>query len=1064
MTANNVKYRLGIDLGTNSLGWAAVKLNADGEPYDILDMGVRIFPDGRDAQGETSNAAGRRLAREQRRRRSRYVERRGELMTLLIEFDLMPEGDAERKASESMDPYELRKRSLDEPLEPFQLGRALFHLNQRRGFKSNRKAGSDETEESKMREDIAGLRTAIRDAGARTLGEYLAWRHSDGETVRARRGQNLYPDRTMYESEFDAIRNAQAAYHTLSGEHWDELRETIFFQRKLKAVDPGLCRFEAGEKRVAHALPVFQESRILQEVNNLRLRVGTRPERPLLDDERDRILKRLKSGGDLDLKKPLKGLRLPDGAEFNLARGVRVKVKGDESAAILAASAKRATKNRPARPELFGKKWFDFSLNERNEIVRFLLDTDDPELVRERAIADWGFDESQAEAISYIPMVSGYGNLSEKAIRKMLPHLKRGLVFSEAAEAAGYNHSDFRSSKAHDSLPYYGKVLERDVVGGDHKKDPERYGEPTHYGSIPNPTVHIGLNQLRHVVNQLIKVYGKPEEIIVELARELKMNREQKWEYEQRQRKGRDDNVRFTEILNSLEIEVTADALRKLRLWEEQGPPQARLCPYTGAQLSCGMVISAQTEVDHILPFRRTLDNSPANMVVCLATANRVKGDRSPFEAFGHSPPGYDYDAILVRAKNLPPNKRWRFQKDAMERFDEEDRFLDRQLNETRYLSRTARTYLEHLYAQGAGQKQRVYVVPGHMTALLRRGWGLEGLLRDTDDDEPTRKQRDDHRHHAVDAFVVANTTRGLLQRFARASAAFGGDLVERLASRVPKPWADFHRNQLKRHLDAVTVSYKPDHGTRGIAGKTSGKLHNETAYRLVDVESDGGLVTTIPVTRKHLLDITNRNQLSYVRDEPLRIALTNLWDRVQAEGGKPADFAEQAATEGVQIGGHRQLVRRVRVNGHRPEKLIPIKDERGRIYKGYKPDSNEFADVWQMRDGSWKIVAVPRFYANQPDFDIERFRPEHRGRPDPIAKRLMRLHIDDMGVLGVGSDKRIVRIRQITDGRVVLDGQRDAVGNSSRGIRANSLRDQGFRKIHVDEIGKVKDQVPFSP
>ncbi len=106
MTTNHVKYRLGIDLGTNSIGWAAVKLNADGEPYGVLDMGVRIFPSGRDEQSQTSNAAGRRLARGQRRRRTRYVERRGDLMALLIKFGLMPEDADERKALEEIDPYQ----------------------------------------------------------------------------------------------------------------------------------------------------------------------------------------------------------------------------------------------------------------------------------------------------------------------------------------------------------------------------------------------------------------------------------------------------------------------------------------------------------------------------------------------------------------------------------------------------------------------------------------------------------------------------------------------------------------------------------------------------------------------------------------------------------------------------------------------------------------------------------------------------------------------------------------------------------------------------------------------
>ena len=182
-------------------------------------------------------------------------------------------------------------------------------------------------------------------------------------------------------------------------------------------------------------------------------------------------------------------------------------------------------------------------------------------------------------------------------------------------------------------------------------------------------------------------------------------------------------NERYEEMLSSADEENTPEIRRKLRLWEEQGKPQALLCPYTGRQLSFGMVVSSQTEVDHILPFSRTLDDSPANKVVCLAGANKDKGDRSPYEAFGHNPPGYDYDAILSRAAALPDNKRWRFDPDAMQQFESEDRFLDRQLNETRYLSRTACKYLAHLYDEKTEGNRRVRAIPGH----IRRAWQQQG-------------------------------------------------------------------------------------------------------------------------------------------------------------------------------------------------------------------------------------------------------------------------------------------------------------------------------------------------
>jgi CRISPR-associated endonuclease Csn1 len=1080
-TAN---YRLGIDLGTNSLGWAAIKLGEEGNPCGILDMGVRIFSDGRNPKDGSSLAVQRRLPRGQRRRRDRYLQRRAELMDALVALGLMPSEDDERKALEELDPYALRARALDHPLTPFELGRALFHLDQRRGFKSNRKSdGDDENEAKKTRAEIDELRRRIAESGARTLGEFLVRRQKKGKAVRARPGVGLYPDRALYEDEFDAIRENQEPHHTLRLDQWDSLKEVIFFQRPLKPVDPGWCLLEAGERRAARALPIAQEFRMLQEVNNLKLRVDTDPERSLNDEERGRALARLRSGKNIDLEKPTKDLRLPSGAVFNLSRGGRKTIKGDETTARLLRKKEKGKQEQ----SLFGDRWFAYSPEERNEIARFLINTDDPDIVRRKAIGDWGLDDAQADAVASVSLTSGYANLSEKAMRKVLPFLEEGRNFADAVVYAKYpHHSDFRNAEAHEQLPYYGVVLERDAVGADPNKDPEIDGEPARYGRIANPTVHIGLNQLRRVVNKLIEIYGKPEDIVVELARDLKQNREQRQHDQRRNKENRERNERFAADLKSAGYENTPYTRMKLRLWEEQGKAQALVCPYTGCTLSWEMVVTNQTEVDHILPFSQTLDDTMANKVVCIAAANREKGNRSPFEAFGHSPSGYDYDAILAYTTGFPDNKQWRFKPNAMERYENEEEFLGRQLNETRYLSRTARTYLAYLYDEKTEGRQRVRAIPGFMTARLRRGWGLEGILRVDASGEiiEEKKQRDDHRHHAIDAFVVANTTQGLLQRFSRAAAS-SHDKEERLdaiANDVP-PWDGFNWRELKAALDRVVVSHKPDHGSRGQQGKTTGQLHNDTAYGLVKLISDG---PSDVVRRKKLSDVKPKD-LGSVRDPALQAALTELWNRVSAEGGKWAAFAERAANAGVRVNGRCQRVRSVRLLSK--ERVIPIKDRDGMLYKGYLPGGNEFADIWQMRDGSWQILVVPTFDANQPDFDIGKFRPatakgKHKGKPDPAAKRLMRLHIDDMGALGEGEQQQIVRVRKITNakdgvsifldphneadvpGRVTKSREQRRKGLDYEDIRehkysAKQLREQGFRKVGVDESGRVLDPGP---
>ena len=216
MSSSNRPYRLGLDLGSNSIGWFVIWLDDNGKPCGLGPGGVRIFPDGRDPQSKASNAASRRVARGMRRRRDRYLKRRERLMEQLVVFGLMPADEAERKKLEECDPYELRAHALDRRLPLHHVGRALFHLNQRRGFRSNRKTDGGDNETGPIKEAVANLGNALEAEGARTLGEFLWRRHRERRSVRVRNtgtatktAYDLYPSRVMLEEEFDAIWKAQ---------------------------------------------------------------------------------------------------------------------------------------------------------------------------------------------------------------------------------------------------------------------------------------------------------------------------------------------------------------------------------------------------------------------------------------------------------------------------------------------------------------------------------------------------------------------------------------------------------------------------------------------------------------------------------------------------------------------------------------------------------------------------------------------------------------------------------------------------------------------------------------
>ena len=368
------------------------------------------------------------------------------------------------------------------------------------------------------------------------------------------------------------------------------------------------------------------------------------------------------------------------------------------------------------------------------------------------------------------------------------------MTYAEAVLRAGqdreppWHHSDERDGEIFARLPYYGQVLQRHVLPGS-MEDKDRDDDAAFWGRIMNPTVHIGLNQLRRVVNALIARFGAPDQIVVELARELKQNAEQKEREQKRNRENRDANDKRAPKLAELGVPDTGENRARLKLYEEQqrAGDGVALCPFSGRPIGIAQVFTSEIEIEHILPRSRTLDDSAANKVLCFREMNRIKRGKSPFEAFGDKP---EWEDIVGRAEKLPNNKRWRFKPDAMKKFEEEGGFLARQLNETKYLSRLAKAYLGKIC-----DPDQVYVTPGTLTGLLRGKWGLNGLLGDEN-----RKNRTDHRHHAIDAIVIGAMTRGLLNSLAREAGRAEQSQFDAVLGKIPWPFDNFR--EVVRELD----------------------------------------------------------------------------------------------------------------------------------------------------------------------------------------------------------------------------------------------------------------------
>lgn len=1059
--------RLGLDIGTNSIGWWVYEVS-NGIPVGIIDGGVRIFSDGRDPKSKASLAVDRRAARAMRRRRDRYLRRRSSLMKKLAQAGLMPADPAEQKALEGLDPYEVRAKALDEALTLPELGRALFHLNQRRGFKSNRKTDRGDNEAGKIAQANAKLDQAMMAAGAKTYGHFLHMRRQAAEDprrvppVRTRlqpltvengktdMGYEFYPSRHHLEDEFNRLWEAQARHHpTMTDDLRAALFETIFFQRPLKAPEVGRCLFY-DEPRLAKAHPLFQRRILLETVNQLRIRAPGQPDRPLTLEERDRVVlaldgKTAKSGtsANVSFKQLRKVLKMMPDQSFSLESEVRKGIDCDRLRAIL------------AHKDRYGAGWSSLNTNRQWELIariRAVESDNDHEALLTWLEGDHGLVPDAALAVSNAPLPDGYGRIGLRATQELLSILEADVItYADAAASAFGHHADFRTGEVLDALPYYGQILDRHVIPGTNDPGDD---EVTRYGRITNPTVHIGLNQLRRLVNKVIDAHGRPDQIVVELARDLKLGESQKAEIQKTIRKNTDAAIRRGEKLSEIGVRDTGANRLMLRLWEELGDdPLDRRCPYSGEQISITRLFTpGECDVDHILPFSRTLDDSIANRIVCLAKWNKGKRNLSPFEAWGNNPDRWN--KIEAQIGRLPTNKQWRFAKDAMERFEDEAKFLDRQLVDTQYLSRIAREYLSRLYPDKGSSP--VWVVPGRLTEMLRRHWGLNALLGDHNR-AVKAKDRTDHRHHAIDAAVIGATDRSLIQRIQRTAGQREQLELDDVIRDIDPPWEGF-REDVKVQIERITVSHRADHGridprarARG-QDSTTGQLHNDTAYGLTDQVSSTG--TRMVVTRKPLESLS-ADDLHKIRDNDLRAILLELANDVPAKD-LPAMLAKFRARPGPYQG-----IRRVRLI--QAQKVIEIGDQTGRAYKGYKGDSNHCYEIWRMPDGKWERVVYTTFEAHQHGAEK---------RPHPAAKRLMRLHKKDTIALNHPKLGPITAvIAKLSEQRLDLvpDNEADADRRTRNKdddfdfirVSVSTLQKARARRVIVDEIGRVRDPGP---
>lgn len=704
---------LGIDTGTNSLGWAIVEKNDSG--YKLLEKGTNIFAEGVKIEKgiESSKAAERTEHRSVRKHYWRRKVRKIRLLAVLVDNDLCPplsQNDLRlwrlkkmypmnddfmawqrTDDKECVNPYRFRyicltqKLDLSDQTQRYILGRALYHLNQRRGFLSNRKEASKESEGA-VKEGISDLTAAMEEAGCTYLGEYFYQLYNRGEKIRS----HYTSRKDHYLKEFHAICEKQE----LDAPLVEKLERAIFTQRPLKSQKGtvGVCTFEKGKARCPVSHPLYEDFRMLSFLNSikmqtpqdLQLRYLTKEEKSLVIPLFKRKSKKTFLFEDIAKKLAGKNNYCYDGDEANKPYRFNYQMDVSVSGSIVNAQLE----------DIFGPDWLDavcevYTLADGksrtdilNDIWHALFFFDDEEKLKGFAKSRLQLDDTQAEKLSKITLPSDYAALSLKAIKKILPYLKDyGLIYSQAVflanlvevlpshvwgiretrEAAIENVINVMLSydKRTDSRTLEGCIKDylRERYHVEEQKLKKLYhpsmidlyphvqpdddgvyqlGSPR-ISSVRNPMAMHSMFRLRKVVNLLLKE-GKIDEntvVHIEFSRYLNDANRRKAIQDYQRENERDREACRKKIEEFGQKEVSDTDILKYQLWEEQN----HKCLYTGEEIKLADFLGANPkyDIEHTVPQSAGGDSTKANLTLCNSKFNReVKKAQLPSELANH--------------------------------------------------------------------------------------------------------------------------------------------------------------------------------------------------------------------------------------------------------------------------------------------------------------------------------------------------------------------------------------------------------------------------------------------
>lgn len=802
---DQLKYVLGLDLGIASIGWSVVEVDyskSDDKylPKRLIDCGVRTFSSAENPKTKESLNKVRREARGIRRNLRRRRQREKQLYSLFEKYQMISQGEDFSTSKADIDIWQIRGNDVfHRPLTARELARLILHIAKKRGYKSNRKSeivGGDKESAKEGKKVLSAInenKKLLQEHEAKTYGQ-LVYKLYGGSTNLKELKKNstgTYKfsfDREGILEELETVLNVQKDLGNkyVTDALISEVLNIVSYQRPFRSDEGiqnmvGKCELESDELRAPKASLSFLYFQFWQNAfNNLKLldisKGSIASAEPLSVDDKEKLFNEIFNSkkDEITFSFIREKLGIPNNKIFYNFRYDYIYRAGNKEKEEKAVFLKlRDYQNMRKAICKYDENFWEEIKNNRNiydaiaEILTYCRT--DEEI--ERACIEKDLPNNYIDLIKTLPEFSKFGHLSLKALNNILPYLKDNDYYN-SCKKAGYSME---------------KILEK-----------KKYLPILNYDDIRNPVVFRSLTQTRKLVNAIIRKFGPPAFVHVELTREMAKNAKERTKIEKmiRENSDRNDKIR-SKLLNEFGLQNPKGVdILKYKLWEDQSCK----CAYSGEDIPVEKLFEDNyCQIDHAIPYSRSMNDSFNNKVLVLTRENQEKRNETPYQYFTRIDSSGDrwnrFKSLVESNKEYSDKKKENLLIENESPYEIED-FIERNLNDTKYISKFFKNYIEEnlQFTEIEGsQKRRVYTFQGQVTANLRKIYDI------------SKDRQENDRHHAVDATIVAVGTQSLLMsivRYHQKKEEYGKDwnvYKEKNNIKFPEPWKNFKQDLSNR-------------------------------------------------------------------------------------------------------------------------------------------------------------------------------------------------------------------------------------------------------------------------